>query len=73
MRNTEYRKIVDKVAELVNNGIQSGIEPLALATALRHYADQCDRLAEQFEKQEQEEQAKEQLKEVAEAMDEKDE
>lgn len=59
MRNTTLRKIIDSVTKQVNEGIQNGIEPLALAMCFRQIADQCDRLAEQFEKQEAAEAEKE--------------
>lgn len=56
MRNTILRKLVDEVTAKINDGIQSGIEPLALAFILRNMADQCDKLAQTFEQKESEEQ-----------------
>lgn len=59
MRNTILRKTVDEITNRINEGIQSGIEPLALAFCLRQMADQCDKLAQQFEQQEAAEAEKE--------------
>lgn len=69
MRNTELRKLIDSITAKVNEGIENGFEPLALAMGLWRIADSCDRLAERLEKQEQEEQAKAELKEASESME----
>lgn len=58
MRNTTFRRIIEETTTRVNEGIQQGIEPLAIAMAFRQLADQCDKLAEQFEKQEAEQKEK---------------
>lgn len=54
MRNTTLRKNLDTIANLVNDAVNKGIEPLALAISLRNMADQLDRLASALEKQEAE-------------------
>ena len=59
MRNNTYRNLLNEITEKVNSAIQTGIEPLAIAMALRQMADQCDKLAEEFEKQEKEQAEKE--------------
>ena len=64
MRNTTYRKTLDSIASLINDAIGVGIEPLALAVALRQMADQCDKLAQTFEQQEQKESEKDDEQDV---------
>ena len=70
MRNTTLRETINSITKQVNAGIQDGIEPLAFAFVLRQMADQCDKLAEDFEKQEkeQEEKAQEDLQAAADNM-----
>ena len=54
MRNTFFRRYLEEVASKTNEALQNGIEPLAIALALRGMADQCDRMALELEKQEAE-------------------
>lgn len=56
MRNTTLRSLVTDFTTQINKAIEVGIEPLAIAMALRSMADQCDKLATEFEKQEKEQQ-----------------
>lgn len=58
MRNTLYRAFLEDTTASINNAIQNGIEPLALAMALRNMADQCDKLSAEFEQKEKEEEEK---------------
>ena len=56
MRNTTLRSLVTDFTTQINKAIEVGIEPLAIAMVLRGMADQCDKLAVEFEKQEKEQQ-----------------
>lgn len=67
MRNTTLRQLINGTTENINDAIKAGIEPLAIAFTLRQMADQCDKLAEEFERQEKEAAEKE-VKEAVEAM-----
>lgn len=54
MRNTSLRETINSITKQINDAIQQGIEPLAFAFILRQMADQCDKLAVDFERQEKE-------------------
>lgn len=58
MRNTLFRSFIEETVKKTNEMIQNGIEPLALAMALRSMADQCDKLSAEFEQKEKEEEEK---------------
>ena len=54
MRNTLFKKYLEEVVEKTNGIIQQGVEPLAVALALRSVASQCDELSIELEKKEKE-------------------